>query len=61
MENAQHGSMSNSTLLKSGTIVNEGKQVVADILIKNGRIEKIASSIDSTAVPNPSFPWRSSK
>ena len=41
--------MSNSTLLKSGTIVNEGKQVVADILIKNGRIEKIASSIDSTA------------
>lgn len=39
--------MSNSTLLKSGTIVNEGKQVVADILIKNGRIEKIASSIDS--------------
>ncbi len=38
--------MSNSILLKSGTIVNEGKQVVADILIKNGRIEKIASSID---------------
>ena len=47
MENAQHESMSNSILLKSGTIVNEGKQVVADILIKNGRIEKIASSIDS--------------
>jgi len=39
--------MSNTTLLKSGTIVNEGKQIVADILIKNGRIEKIASSIDS--------------
>ncbi len=33
------------TLLKSGTIVNEGSQKVADILIKNGRIEKIASSI----------------
>lgn len=40
--------MSNTTLLKSGTIVNEGQQIVADILIKNGRIEKIASSIDST-------------
>ena len=33
------------TLLKSGTIVNEGSQKVADILIKDGRIEKIASSI----------------
>ena len=37
--------MSNSILLKSGTIINEGKQIVADILIKNGRIEKIAPSI----------------
>ncbi len=37
--------MSNSILLKSGTIINEGKQYVADILIKNGRIEKIAPSI----------------
>ncbi len=37
--------MSNSILLKSGTIINEGKQFVADILIKNGRIEKIAPSI----------------
>ena len=39
--------MSNSIILKSGTIVNEGKQFVADILIKNGRIEKIASSIET--------------
>jgi dihydroorotase len=39
-----------STILKSGTIVNEGKQFVADILIKNGRIEKIASTISD--VPN---------
>jgi dihydroorotase len=39
--------MSKSILLKSGTIVNEGKQVVADILIKNGRIEKISSSIET--------------
>ena len=37
--------MNNSILLKSGTIINEGKQFVADILIKNGRIEKIAPSI----------------
>ena len=34
-------------ILKSGTIVNEGKQFVADILIKNGRIEKIASTISN--------------
>jgi len=39
--------MNKSILLKSGTIVNEGKQIVADILIKNGRIEKIASSIEA--------------
>ena len=37
--------MSTITLLKSGTLVNEGKQVVADILIKNGRIERIGSNI----------------
>ncbi|MDG1330949.1 MAG: dihydroorotase [Crocinitomicaceae bacterium] len=37
----------NTTILKSGTIVNEGKQFVADILIKNGRIEKIASTISN--------------
>ncbi len=34
-----------SILIKSGTIVNEGKQEIADILIKNGRIEKIAKEI----------------
>ncbi len=38
--------MSDSIVLKSGTIVNEGQQFVADILIKNGRIEKIASTIN---------------
>jgi len=37
----------NAIILKSGTIVNEGKQFVADILIKNGRIEKIASTISN--------------
>ena len=38
--------MSDSIVLKSGTIVNEGQQFVADILIENGRIEKIASTIN---------------
>ncbi|MEY3236337.1 MAG: hypothetical protein RI883_438 [Bacteroidota bacterium] len=37
--------MSSTILLKSATIVNEGQQVVADILIKNGIIEKISSNI----------------
>lgn len=32
-------------LIKSATIINEGKQFVADVLIKNERIEKIANSI----------------
>lgn len=36
------------TLLKNGTIVNEGKQFVGDILISNGRIEKIDNSISAT-------------
>lgn len=33
-------------LLKNGTVVNEGKQFSADILIVNDRIERIESSID---------------
>jgi dihydroorotase len=36
-------------LIKSATIVNEGKQFVADVLIKNGFIERIDSQIDVTA------------
>ena len=32
--------MSKSIILKGGTIVNEGKQFVADILISNNRIQK---------------------
>jgi dihydroorotase len=39
----------NSCVIKSGTIINEQKRFVADILIKNGRIEKIASQIDLSA------------
>ncbi len=34
-----------SILIKNATIINEGKQIVSDLLIKNERIEKIASSI----------------
>lgn len=37
-------------LIKSGTIINEQKRFVGDILIKNGRIEKIADTIND--VPN---------
>ena len=37
--------MSSTIILTGGTIVNENKRFVADILIKNGRIEAIASSI----------------
>ncbi len=36
----------NNYLIKAGTIVNEGKKFVGDVLIVNGRIEKIATSID---------------
>ncbi len=38
--------MSSTILLKSATIVNEGRQVIADILIKNGIIDKISSQIN---------------
>ncbi len=34
-------------LIKDSILVNEGRQYAGDILIKNGRIEKIASSIDT--------------
>ena len=37
--------MSKSILLKGGTIINEGKRFIADILIKNDRIERIDSNI----------------
>lgn len=36
-----------SYLIKNTTIVNEGKKISGDILIKRGRIEKIAPSIDT--------------
>jgi dihydroorotase len=33
-------------LIKNTNIVNEGKTIQSDVLIKNGRIEKIAKQID---------------
>ena len=37
----------NSYLIKNTEIVNEGKTIQGDVLIKNGRIEKIASQIET--------------
>ena len=37
----------NSYLIKNVQIVNEGKTIQGDVLIKNGRIEKIASQIEA--------------
>lgn len=34
-----------SVLIKGATVVNEGKQEVTDVLVKNGRIEKIGAGI----------------
>lgn len=34
-----------SVLIKGATVVNEGKQQVTDVLVKNGRIEKIGAGI----------------
>jgi dihydroorotase, multifunctional complex type len=36
-----------SLLIKNATIVNEGKQLVADVLIKDGRIDKIGSGLQA--------------
>ena len=36
-------------LIKQATLVNEGIQFISDVLILNGRIEKIANSITNTA------------
>lgn len=37
-----------STLLKNARIINEGNQFEGDLLLKNGKIEKIAASIEIT-------------
>ncbi len=36
-------------LIKSATVVNENKQYVTDILIKDGLIERIDTNIDAPA------------
>jgi dihydroorotase-like cyclic amidohydrolase len=36
----------NSYLIKNALIVNEGKIIAGDLLIRNGRIEKIGGIID---------------
>lgn len=36
-----------TVLIKNATIVNEGKQITGDVLIRNGRIEKIGGSYDT--------------
>lgn len=40
--------MADTLLIKNATLINEGKQWNADLLIKNGRIDKIAAQIDPT-------------
>src|SRR5471030_1743819 len=39
----------NSILIKSATIVNENKQFVADLLVKDGLIDRIDKTIDARA------------
>ena len=41
--------MLQSILIRNGKVINEGLQQIFDIYIKNGRIEKIAPSIDKNA------------
>jgi dihydroorotase len=36
-----------STIIKQATIVNEGQQFIADVLLRDGRIEKIAPHIET--------------
>jgi dihydroorotase len=37
----------NTVLIKNATIVNEGSQTVADVLVENGRIERIGTGLQS--------------
>jgi dihydroorotase len=37
-----------SILITNATVINEGKQFISDLLIKNGRIEKIGASLSSS-------------
>ena len=42
----------NPILIKNVTVVNEGRQLVTDVLIKNERIEKIATNISVNEAAN---------
>ena len=37
----------NTYLIKGATLVNEGQQLIADVLVKNGLIEKIGQSLSA--------------
>lgn len=47
MENAQNGFVMSATLIKQATLVNEGRQFVADVLIRNERIAKIGADLST--------------
>jgi dihydroorotase len=49
LENAKNETMS-ATILRNAKIVNEGRTFVSDLLIKGGRIEKIAGEISDAAL-----------
>jgi dihydroorotase len=44
--------MMKKTIIRSAQVVNEGKICIADVLIANGRIEKIASAIELNDLSN---------
>ena len=41
--------MKNTLLIRNASLVNEGRILMADLLIREGRIDKIAASIDINA------------
>ncbi len=41
--------MNNSLLIRNATLINEGRKFEADVLVRNGRIEKIAAQITASA------------
>jgi dihydroorotase len=47
LENEKNEIIMANYLLKNGTIINEGRQYTADILIKNNRIEKIGTDLNT--------------
>jgi dihydroorotase len=45
LENEKNETMSNAIILKGATLINEGQRFVSDVLIRNGRIEKIGEGL----------------